>query len=69
MIFIVCILLLFALTWALLFFRRPRRGVVEALDLDMAGLWQQAGRIRRLEAAPAWSALRWSSRSPPLPGR
>lgn len=52
-IFIVCILLLFALTWALLFFRRPRQGLVEALDLDMAGLWQQAGRIRRLEAAPA----------------
>lgn len=47
-IFIVCILLLFGLTWTLLQLRRPRQGLVEALDLDMSGLWQQATRIRQL---------------------
>lgn len=52
-IFVVCILLLFLLTWALLHFRRERQTLVEALDLDMEGLWRQTGRIRRLDASSA----------------
>jgi exosortase D (VPLPA-CTERM-specific) len=47
-IFVVCILLLFLLTWVLLALRKEKQGLVEALDLDMSGLWQQAGRIRLL---------------------
>ena len=50
-IFIVCILLLFALTWVLLSMRRPRVGLVQALDLDMTGVWQQAAKIRGFEAS------------------
>jgi exosortase D (VPLPA-CTERM-specific) len=47
-IFVVCILLLFLLTWILLSLRREKQSLVEALDLDMTGLWQQATRIRLL---------------------
>jgi exosortase D (VPLPA-CTERM-specific) len=52
-IFVVCILLLFLLTWVLLHFRRQKQTLVEALDLDMDGLWRQTARIRRLDASSA----------------
>jgi len=45
-IFIACILILFALAWVLLFFRRDRVGLIDALDLDTDGLATQAARLR-----------------------
>src|SRR6056297_1011440 len=70
-IFIACILILFALPWVLLLFRPDRMSLIHALDLDTDGLGAQAARIRyvmpstamiaaavmALGAAAAWSAL------------
>ncbi len=44
-IFISCILILFLLAWVMLLFQRPRRSLVEALDLETDGLWDQAKRL------------------------
>lgn len=52
-IFVVCILLLFGLTWLLLSLRRPRQSLVQALDLDMEGIWRQTDRFRALGASSA----------------
>ena len=38
-IFISCVLILFALAWLMLRFRRDRVSLVDALDLDTTGLW------------------------------
>lgn len=53
-IFVACILLLFALARVMLFFNREKMGLVEALDLDTSGLWTQAQRLR---SAPASKAM------------
>jgi len=45
-IFIGCVLVLFALAWVLVRLRRDRLTLVEALDLETEGLWEQAKRIR-----------------------
>jgi exosortase D (VPLPA-CTERM-specific) len=52
-IFVVCILLLFLLTWVLLSLQRPRQTLVQALDLDMDGIWRQTGRIKKLGPSSA----------------
>jgi len=70
-IFIACVLLLFLLARIMLFFRRDRIGLVDALDLDTDGLGAQAARLRlvrpsraliasallALAAALAWQAV------------
>ena len=58
-IFIACVLLLFLLAWVLLFFRKDRVGLIDALDLDTDGLATQAARVRftRPSAAMIVSAL------------
>ncbi|MBO9436748.1 VPLPA-CTERM-specific exosortase XrtD [Ruegeria sp. R13_0] len=45
-IFISCVLILFAIAWILVRFRRDQITLVEALDLETDGLWEQAKRIR-----------------------
>ena len=52
-IFIACILILFALARIMLFFNPQRMGLVDALDLDTDGLATQAARIRLVRASPA----------------
>ncbi|MBM9595723.1 VPLPA-CTERM-specific exosortase XrtD [Roseitranquillus sediminis] len=70
-IFIACILILFLLAWFLLFLRRDRLSLVDALDLDTSGLGAQAARLRLIQpsralitgallmvvAAAAWQAV------------
>ena len=58
-IFIACVLLLFFLAWLLLFLRKDRIGLVDALDLDTEGLGTQAARLRfaRPSAAMITSAF------------
>jgi exosortase D (VPLPA-CTERM-specific) len=52
-IFLSCVVLLFLLAWMLLFFRRDRTGLIDALDLDTSGLGAQAMRIVRVEPSRA----------------
>lgn len=52
-IFISSVLLLFLLAWAMLLLRRPRVGLVEALDLDTEGLGTQAMRLRLVQPSAA----------------
>lgn len=52
-IFITCILILFALARIMLIFNTRKMGLAEALDLDTDGLGGQAMRIRLTEASPA----------------
>ena len=52
-IFIACILILFALAWVMLFFNRERMGLAEALDLNIEGLGTQALRIRLVQPSTA----------------
>ena len=52
-IFLACILILFGLAWLLLFLRRDRLSLVDALDLDTSGLKAQAMRLRFVRPAPA----------------
>lgn len=58
-IFIACILILFALARIMLFFNRDKMGLAEALDLDTNGLLSQAARIRlaRPSAAMVTTAM------------
>ena len=51
-IFIACVLILFGLAWTLLFLRRDRLSLVDALDLDTSGLGAQAMRLRLVEPTP-----------------
>ncbi|HMO06036.1 MAG TPA: exosortase, partial [Paracoccaceae bacterium] len=55
-IFLSCVLLLFALAWVMLRLRRDRPGLAEALDLDTAGLGTQALRLRLIEPSRALAA-------------
>jgi exosortase D (VPLPA-CTERM-specific) len=55
-IFLICILILFALARVMLFFQPTRMGLAEALDLETTGLAAQAGRLRLLRASPAMIA-------------
>ena len=52
-IFVACILILFALARIMLFFNRKKMGLAEALDLDTTGLWAQASRLRFTQASKA----------------
>ena len=52
-IFIACILILFALARIMLFFQRRKMSLAEALDLDTDGLLEQAARVRYTRASPA----------------
>ena len=52
-IFLICILILFALARIMLFFHPSRMGLAEALDLETDGLLTQASRIRLVRASPA----------------
>ncbi len=52
-IFLACILILFALARLMLVFNNRKMGLAEALDLDTDGLGTQAGRLRLTEASPA----------------
>lgn len=52
-IFIACILLLFALARFMLLFQRPRMGLIDALDLNTDGLVPQAMRLRLVQASSA----------------
>lgn len=47
-IFTACILILFALAWLMLFLRRDKMRLVDALDLDTSGLGTQAMRLQYL---------------------
>jgi exosortase D (VPLPA-CTERM-specific) len=52
-IFIACILILFALAWVLLLFNREQSGLIDALDLETDGLGVQAMRLRHVQASAA----------------
>ncbi len=52
-IFLASVMLLFLLAWIMLRLRRPRIGLVEALDLDTTGLGTQAMRLRLIEPSRA----------------
>ena len=52
-IFLICVLLLFALAWLLLRTRSDRMSLPDALDLDASGLGTQAARLRLVRASPA----------------
>ena len=52
-IFIACILLLFALARLMLFFNSRKMGLAEALDLETEGLLPQAARLRFVQASAA----------------
>ena len=52
-IFLSSVGLLFLIAWLLLFLRRPRTGLVEALDLDTEGLGTQAMRVRLVQPSRA----------------
>lgn len=52
-IFLACVLILFALAWLMLRLRRDRMGLAEALDLDTTGLGPQAARLRFVAASRA----------------
>ncbi len=55
-IFLACVAILFALAWALLFFRRDRLSLSQALDVDLGGLLPQARRILDTPASRALAA-------------
>lgn len=55
-IFIICVLLLFLLAWIMLFFRRDRVGLIDALDLDTDGLGTQAMRLKYVMPSKAMIA-------------
>lgn len=52
-IFLFCILLLFALAWVMLFFQRGKISLIDALDLDTDGLMPQTKRIGLVEPSRA----------------
>ncbi len=55
-IFIACIVILFALAWVLLRFQRQKMRLTEALDLETDGLGQQALRLRLIQPSTALMA-------------
>jgi exosortase D (VPLPA-CTERM-specific) len=52
-IFLACIFILFALAWLLLFLRRDKMSLTEALDLDTSGLGTQILRLRFVQPSRA----------------
>lgn len=56
-IFIACILILFALARLMLFFQPVKMNLAEALDLETEGLLEQTGRIRLVQASGAMIAV------------
>jgi exosortase D (VPLPA-CTERM-specific) len=76
-IFIACILILFALARVMLFFNARNMSLAEALDLDTDGLLPQAARVRLVRASPAMiltallmagAALGWQTAAPDRDG-
>ncbi len=55
-IFIACIILLFALAWLLKTLARDRRSLADALDLDTTGLGAEAARILKIRPSAALAA-------------
>ena len=55
-IFLACVAILFALAWALLFFRRDRLRLSRALDVDLSGLGAQARRLHDVAPSRALGA-------------
>ncbi len=55
-IFLSCVALLFLIAWTLLFFRRDRTGLIDALDLDTSGLGAQAMRLSLVEPSRTLAA-------------
>ncbi len=55
-IFIACILILFALARVMLLFNKEKMSLPEALDLDTSGLWPQAKRLQFTQASRAMVA-------------
>jgi exosortase D (VPLPA-CTERM-specific) len=56
-IFVVCILILFLLARILLIFQPTRMGLIQALDLEIDGIWQQGARLRLLKPTSALIGL------------
>lgn len=52
-IFVICVLLLFALAWLLLFLQPNRMSLIDALDLNTSGLFTQALRLRLVQPSAA----------------
>jgi exosortase D (VPLPA-CTERM-specific) len=52
-IFLACVAILFALAWALLFFRRDRMRLGQALDVDLGGLMPQLRRLLLVQPSGA----------------
>lgn len=52
-IFMICVVLLFILAWAMLRFSRSRMGLVDALDLDTSGWASQIARVRLIAPSRA----------------
>lgn len=52
-IFVACIAILFFLAWVLLKFQKTQMSLVDALDLDTDGLWDQAKRVQFVFPSPA----------------
>jgi exosortase D (VPLPA-CTERM-specific) len=52
-IFLACVLILFALAWFMLFLRRDRLSLADALDLDTAGLGTQVMRLQYIQPSAA----------------
>jgi exosortase D (VPLPA-CTERM-specific) len=52
-IFLTCVIILFALAWLLLLLQPRKMGLIEALDLDTDGLGQQAARLRLVQPSNA----------------
>ncbi len=52
-IFIICVLFLFGLAWLLVFLRRDKVSLVDALDLETDGLWTQVKRLRLVQPSAA----------------
>jgi len=55
-IFVICILFLFLLAWVLLYFRKDRVSLLDALDLDTDGIGVQAMRLQYTAASRAMIA-------------
>ncbi|MEM6867299.1 MAG: VPLPA-CTERM-specific exosortase XrtD [Cyanobacteria bacterium P01_C01_bin.121] len=55
-IFMICIVVLFALAWVMMQFNSERQGLLDALDLDTTGLVPQLARIRLVQASKSMVA-------------
>lgn len=56
LIFLACVMILFAITWVLKRMTGDRRPLSETLDIEFEGLLEQAARVRRVVPSPALAA-------------